>query len=95
MKNELDEHAQLDVEITNLRATNEELEKLKHLIVAGLGKNATPLKITAVSNDAKGSRYEVTFRVFNPRHFNLSTVQDWLYAVALVGWSLNATFVRP
>jgi len=95
MNNELDEHAQLDVEITNLRATDEELEKLKYIIVTGLGKNATPLKITAVSNDAKGSRYEVTFRVLNPRHFNLSIVQDWLHAATLVGWSLNATFVRP
>lgn len=95
MNNELDEHAQLDVEISNLRATDEELEKLKCLIVTGLGKNATPLKITAASHDSKGSRYEITFRVLNPRNFNPSTVQDWLHAVALVGWSLNATFVRP
>jgi hypothetical protein len=93
--NELDEHAQLDVEISNLRATDEELEKLKHLIVTGLGKNATPPKITAVSNDAQGSRYELTFRVLNPKHFELSIVQNWLYISALVGWSLNATFVRP
>lgn len=95
MNNELDEHAQLEVEISNLRATDEELERLRHLIVTGLGKNATPLKIAAVSNDAKGSRYEVTFRVLNPRHFNLSTVKDWLHAATLVGWSVNATFVRP
>lgn len=95
MNNELDAHAQLDVEISNLRATDEELEKLKDLIVTGLGNNATSLKVTAVSNDAKGSRYELTFRVLNPRHFKLSTVQDWLYAATLVGWNLNATFVRP
>ena len=95
MNNELDEHAQLDVAISNLRATDEELKKLKDLISTGLGINATPLRITAVSNDAKDSRYEVTFRVLEPKHFNLSTVQDWLYAATLVDWSLNATFVRP
>lgn len=95
MNNVLDEHAQLDVEISNLRATDEELGKLKALIVTGLGNNATSLKVTAISNDIKGSRYELTFRVLNPRHFKLSTVQDWLYAAGLVGWNLNATFVRP
>lgn len=95
MNNELDEHAQLNVEISNLRATDEELEKLKHLIVTGLGKNATPPKITAVSNDAKGICYELTFRVLNPKNFEQSTVQNWLYAVTLVGWTLKATFVRP
>lgn len=95
MNNELDKHDQLDVEISNLRATEEELEKLKNLIVTGLGKNATPLKIMAVSNDVKGSRYQVTFRVLDPKHFNISTVQDWLYEATLVGWAINATFVHP
>lgn len=95
MNNELDENAQLDVEISNVRATDEELEKLKDLIFTGLGNNATSLKVTVVSNDAKGCRYELTFRVLNPRHFKPSTVQDWLYSVALVGWNINTTFVRP
>jgi len=94
MNNELDENAQFDVVINNLRATDEELDKLKHLITKNLGKKATPLRITAVSDDAKGSLYEVKFRVLSPRHFNISKVQDWLYEAALVGWDLNATFVR-
>lgn len=95
MNNALDEHAQLDVEISNLRATDEELENLKALIVKCLGNNATSLKVTAISNDTKVIRYELTFRVLNPRHFKLPTVQDWLYAAGLFGWNLNATFVRP
>lgn len=95
MNNEIDENTQLDVEISNLRATDEELKKLKNLISTGLGKNSTPLRITVISNDAKGNRYEITFRVLNPKHFKISTVQDWLYAATLVGWNLNAAVVRP
>ncbi|GAC1569126.1 MAG: hypothetical protein NVS3B3_23190 [Aquirhabdus sp.] len=95
MNNEFDENAQLEVEISNLRATDKELENLKHLIATNLGKNATLLRITAVSNDAKGSCYEVKFRVLDPRHFNISTVQNWLHEGTLIGSMINATFVRP
>ena len=94
MNNELDEHAQLDVEISNLRATDEELEELMTLIATEFGNIATPPKITGVSNDANGSRYELTFRVLDRRHYRESTVQDWLYAVPLVGWRLYTTTVR-
>ena len=94
MKNNLEKQAQLDVEITNLSATGEEIEKLKNLIVTGLGNNVSTLQIKAVSHDVKGSIYEVNFRVIDPRLYNDSMVQDWLYEAGLVRWCLDSTFVH-
>ena len=93
MKNNLDKQAQLDVEITNLSATGEEIEKLKNLIVTRLGNNFSTLEIKTVSNDVKGSIYEVSFRVLDPMLYNDSMVQDWLYEAGLVRWCLDSTFV--
>ena len=95
MKNELDENAQLDVEISNLYANEAELEKLRSLVAKGLGSNATELSIQSVANTAKGTRYEVKFRVVDPRQFDIDRVKDWLHEALLVGWRLSATFVRP
>lgn len=94
MKNNLDKQVQLDVEITNLSATGEEIEKFKNLIVTRLGSNVSVLKIKAVSNDVKGSIYEVSFRVIDPRLYNDSMVQDWLYEAGLVRWCLDSTYVH-
>ena len=94
MNNTLDKNAQLEVEISNLRATSEELEQLKSCITNGMGNNGTPPVSLLDGEDSKCSRYIVTFRVLNPRNFNTSTVQAWLYAAKLVGWSLEATFVK-
>jgi hypothetical protein len=93
MNNILDGNAQLDVEISNLRATDEELETLKGYIVRGLGKNCTPPIINTDGIDTKGPRYIVTFKVLDPRNFKIDTVKDWLHAAILVGWRLEATFV--
>jgi len=93
MNNILDENAQLEVEISNLRATDEELETFRSYIVRGLGTNATPPIIKTDGIDAEGLHHIVTFKVLDPRNFKIDTVKDWLHATLLVGWRLDATFV--
>lgn len=95
MTNEFGQAGQLDVEISNLYANDAEIEELQELVDRGLAGIASPLVITAISNGAKGTRYEMTCRVFEPKKFRLERVQDWLYEAKLVGWRLNATPVRP
>jgi hypothetical protein len=95
MNNELDENAQIDVEISNLYANDAELEKFQSLVAKGLGRNVTELSIKSIANIGKGTRYEVKFRVVNPRNFDIDRVKDWLHEALLVGWHLSATFVRP
>lgn len=95
MNHPIDENAQLDVEISNLYATDAELATFKELLVRGLGGMATAPVIQAVGSNSKGTRYEVTFKVLEPKHFSPDTVKDWLHSAMLVGWRLEATFVPP
>lgn len=94
MNNALDENAKLDVDISNLLATEEELDKLKELIVKKLGVNTTPPKVTFDRSNVKGDFYEVSFTVLKPKSFNVDIIQEWLYSLTLVGWHIDATFVR-
>lgn len=93
MNHPIDENAQLDVEISNLRASDEELAVLKKLLERGLEAKATAPIIRSVGSDAKGKRYEVTFKVLEPRHFSMDAVKDWLHSATLVGWRIEATVV--
>ena len=95
MQNEIDENAQLEVNISNLYATDIELVAFRTLIETGLGKNISPISINFISNNKKGKKYEIIFRVFEPTMFLQEKIQNWLYEAKLVGWNLKATFVRP
>ncbi len=95
MHNDLDANAQLEVEISNLVASEAEFEKAQSLIQSGLGANMSPITINSLSNFRGSLRYGMTFRVFDPRGFRKEKVQEWLHEAGLVGWRLNATFVRP
>ncbi len=95
MNNPIDEKAQLDVEISNLYATDAEIAAFTNMLVQGLGSKATTPMIRSVGVNAKGTRYEVTFKVLEPRHFSINKVRDWLHAAMLVGWNLDTTIVPP
>lgn len=95
MRNDLDSDAQLEVEISNLVASESEFQMVQSLIQSGLGANISPITITSMSNVKDGIRYEVTFRVFDPRRFRTEQIQEWLYQSGLVDWRLDATFVHP
>lgn len=91
MQHEIYDRGQLNVKISNVRASDEEIERLKTAIASGIGStNALPV-VKFEGADRKGSRYTITFAVRGPRAFSLSTVQEWLYAVPLVGWDIAAT----
>ncbi|OIQ65612.1 hypothetical protein GALL_528270 [mine drainage metagenome] len=94
MQNELDENANLNVEISNLSASPEELERVMNRISKSLGTSATVPKVTSMSNTKNGSRYTVEFVVLKPPRFNIDSVKDWLHSENLVGWRIDATFVR-
>lgn len=95
MNHPIDERAQLDVEISNLYATDTEIATFTNMLVQGLGSKATAPTIRSVGVNAKGTRYEVTFKVLEPRNFSLDEVKDWLHAAMLVGWSIEAIFISP
>lgn len=95
MDNKLGENAHLDIAISNLHASEDELGKLRSLVAKNLGSNAINFSIQSVAITAKGAQYEVKFTVINPKHFNLDRLRDWLHEALLVGWHLNATFVNP
>ncbi|MGV2872039.1 hypothetical protein [Colwellia sp. E150_009] len=67
MSNALDENAKLDVNISNLLATEAELEKLKELIVNDLGNNTTSFEVTFESSNHKGDFYEISFTILKPK----------------------------
>lgn len=94
MNDPLDGNEKLDVNISHLYATDEQLEKLENLIVEGLGSNGTPPNITFVGMDEKGARYEVKFKVFNIKNFKLDIVKNWLHSATLVGWNMRGTLVH-
>jgi len=94
MNNALDENAKLNVDISNLLATEEELEKLKELIVKKLGVNTTSPTVTFERSNGKGDFYEVNFTIPNPKSFKVDILKEWLHSLTLVGWHVNATFVR-
>lgn len=95
MRNDLDADAQLEVEITNLVAMETEILSARSLIESGLGSNISPILITPDGTAKGGTRFEMAFRVFNPKRYRNEQIQEWLYQAGLVGWRLNATFVPP
>lgn len=94
MNNALDENAKLKVTIFNLLATKEQLEILQELIVANLGVNTTSPEITFDHANTNGNFYEVNFTILKPKSFNVNVLTEWLHSLTLVGWSVDATFVR-
>lgn len=94
MNKTIDEHAQMDVVISNLRATDEELEKLINCIVRGLGNKATHPVAKLDGMDTKGSRYVVTFKVLELRNLSpVDIVRKWLDKLELGGFEINGTLV--
>ncbi|MFE8072597.1 hypothetical protein QQM79_16175 [Marinobacteraceae bacterium S3BR75-40.1] len=95
MNNEIDENAKLDVEISNLRATEDEVEKLKAMITEKFDRKITNPAITLDRVDSKGAPvYEVNFKVLDPKNFKIETIQEFLYSLSLVGWRVEGTFVK-
>lgn len=94
MQNAIDENAKFNVEVSNLSASSEEIERFKNLISANLGANATVPRVTSMSNTKNGTRYTVEFVVLRPQRFNIDSVKNWLHSLNLVGWRLDATPVR-
>ncbi|MFT5815816.1 MAG: hypothetical protein ACI9VT_003592 [Psychroserpens sp.] len=93
MNNALDENAKLDVNISHLLATEVELEKLKELILKGLGINTTLPKVSCEDSNIKGDFYEVNFTIIKPKSYHKEMIREWLYSLSLVEWQINATYV--
>lgn len=94
MNNALDENAKLKVDISNLLATKEKLEKLQELIVEKLGVNTTSPEVTFDRSNKKGDFYDVNFTILKPKSFKVDILTEWLHSLTLVGWHVNTTFVR-
>lgn len=93
MRNDLDADAELEVEITNLVATEAEIQNAQYLIESGLGSNISPILVTPDGTEKGSTRFKMAFRAFNPNRFRNEQIQEWLYQAGLVGWRLNATYV--
>ena len=88
MSMEVHEIGQLNVVIDNVIATDEEVMKLR----AGLLKEFSKIKDLNVALEGmarKGRRHLVRFSIPGPLHFDDRRLMDVLYAVPLVGWSIE------
>ncbi|USX18435.1 hypothetical protein NHH82_21505 [Oxalobacteraceae bacterium OTU3REALA1] len=88
MSTEVYENGQLNILINNVVATDEELATLR----AGLLKEFTTvndLKIEVGRVSKQGSHYPVRFNIPGPLYFDDKHLMDVLYAIPLVGWSIN------
>jgi len=92
--NRLDENARMFVEVSNLRATDADLEKFVTLLIERLGSNITYPETSLIQIDSEGAINEVQFTVKNPDKFKPETVEGLLESLALVGWRIDSTFVR-
>jgi len=90
----LDENARMFVEVSNLRATDADLEKFVTLLIERLGSNITYPEASLIQVDSEGAINEVQFTVKNPDKFKTETVEGLLESLALVGWRIDSTFVR-
>lgn len=90
MHHEIYEDGQLNVDISNVRATEEEIEKLKEAIIRGIGPRNMPPVVTLKGEDKRGNFYRVNFAIRGPMRFDLETVGKWLHSAFLVGWRIEA-----
>ena len=90
MQNEIRENGQLNIVITNVTASNEQIDQLKEHIATGIGAANNPATIKLSRSSPKGNAYTVTFSVRGPRHFDISSVGDWLHSIGVVGWDIEA-----
>lgn len=90
MHHEIYENAQLNVVINGIRATDEEIEKLKEVITRGIGHQNIPPVITSNEGDKRGAIYSANFALRGPRDFHDETLAKWLHSVGLVGWSFES-----
>ena len=95
MSNRLGENFHLDVEISNLDGTADEMKKLRTLLISGLEGIATGLSFGSSASADKGALHIVKFRVLDGKNFELDSVKGWLHQALFVGWQINATSVRP
>lgn len=93
MKNIIDDNANINVVISSLRATENEIKKLENLLIKKIGAISTTPKLSVERMDQKGTVYQITFKVTEPKHFKLEIVQEILETLTLVGWNINGTFV--
>lgn len=86
-------NARFSVEVSNLRATESELEKFVSLVVQTFKDNATTPTVSLIRLDSKGSIFEIKFIVKKPSNFRIDTLKDWLHSLGLVGWQVEGTFI--
>jgi hypothetical protein len=94
MNKPLDENAKLDITVSNIMATNEEIEEFKKTITTRLKDNCT-LPVSVFKRvSSKGNIYEVTFTVLKPKHFNLDLIGHFLHTLKIVGFRIEGTYVE-
>jgi hypothetical protein len=79
---------QLNVAISSVIATDEELTKLR----VGLLKEFSKIQDLTIELDyvsKQGRHHEVRFNIPGPLHFQDKCLMDVLYAIPLVRWSIN------
>jgi hypothetical protein len=89
MNKALDENAQMEVEVNDIRATAKEVDNFKSIITQSLGNNGTTPTVTTTGVEL----YDVNFKVINPKIFKLESVVDWLKSSGIVGHNIRGTLV--
>ena len=87
---EIHENGQLNVEISRLCATKQEIEALQSVLVKQLGPHNQPPIVTLDRMDQKSDWYTVKFALRGLTFLKLDTVREWLHSAGLVGWNIDA-----
>lgn len=88
MRTEVNELGQMNVEITNVRANDRELDELRSGLVRIYGQ-VEDLKIAQDGESELARRYIIRFVVPGPMVFQ-DECMDLLHSIGLVRWSINA-----
>jgi hypothetical protein len=88
MSMEVREAGQLNVAISNVIATDDELAKLRVGLIKAFSK-LQDLTINLDYESKQGRHYEVCFNIPGPLYFNDELLMDVLYEIPLVRWRIN------
>ncbi|MCG8517502.1 MAG: hypothetical protein MI794_05875 [Pseudomonadales bacterium] len=89
MNRKLDEFAQVQVEITRLKASGEEVERLKELIKERFYNNVESIVSKYIGNGF----YGIYFRFIDAKKFNMTHVEKLLHGACFDNWKVSGVFV--
>lgn len=90
----LDEYADIQVTVSRLQASQEQIEEIKQWVRDRLRSTLFELDHSVSLKLKHGAVYEITFRCDEPNRFKDEQLAKKLYEMQIVGWEINSEFVK-